>query len=70
MGEGSGIATSCSVGHRGGLDLVLLWPWSRAVAAVLILPRAQELSYAAGAAVNKQTNKTPEISPQGHTGIY
>ena len=24
-GQGSGIAVSCGVGHRGGLDPVLLW---------------------------------------------
>ena len=32
------IATSCSIGHRWSLDLVLLWLWCRWAAATLILP--------------------------------
>ena len=35
-GIGSGIAISCSVGHRLGLDLALLWLWRRLAAAALI----------------------------------
>jgi len=29
VGSGSGIAMSCGVGHRHGLDLALLWLWHR-----------------------------------------
>ena len=32
MGWGSGVAMSCGVGHRRGLDPVLLWLWHRLVA--------------------------------------
>ena len=31
--RGSGIAMSCGVGHRGGLDPRLLWLWCRLAAA-------------------------------------
>ena len=31
-----GIAMSCGLGHRHGLDLVLLWLWCRPVATALI----------------------------------
>ena len=34
--KGSGVAVSCSVGHRRGLDLVLLWLWCRPAAAAPI----------------------------------
>ena len=40
MGEGSGVASRCSVGHRHGLDLALLWLWCRPAAAALIQPLA------------------------------
>ena len=34
--KGSGIATSCGVGHRCGSDLALLWLWYRLAAAAPI----------------------------------
>ena len=40
--KGLGVAVSCSVGHRRGWDLMLLWLWYRAAAA-LIQPLAWEL---------------------------
>ena len=47
---------SCGVGHRHGLDLVLLWLWQRLAAVALIQPLAWELPYAAGVAL-KRKNK-------------
>ena len=32
--KGSGVAMSCGVGHRLGLDLALLWLWHRPAATV------------------------------------
>ena len=40
--KGSSIAVICSVGHRHGLDLALLWLWCRLAAAALIQPLAWE----------------------------
>ena len=37
------IAASCSVGHRRGSDLALLWLWRRPVAEVPIQPLAWQL---------------------------
>ena len=60
---------SCGVGHRLGLDPVLLWLWCRPSTVALIRSLAWELPYAAGAALKRQkTNKTPQIvgpHPQG-----
>ena len=42
---------SCGVGHRLGLDLVLLWLWQRLAAAALIQFLAWESPYAVGAAL-------------------
>ena len=67
MGEGSGIAVSCGVGHRRGLDPALLWLWCRLVAIAQIGPLAWEPPYAMGVAQEKgkktkQTNKTKKTS--------
>ena len=35
--KGSSVASSCGVGHRCGLDPVLLWLWHRLAAVALIL---------------------------------
>ena len=45
----SGIAVSCGVGCRCGLDPVLLWLWCRLVAATLIQSLTWQLPYATGA---------------------
>ena len=50
----SGIAISCSVSRRHILDPALQWLWCRPAAAAPILPLAQELPYAAGAALKKK----------------
>ena len=46
---------SCGVGHRRGLDLMLLWLWRRPAAAAPIRHLAWELPYAAGAALKRKT---------------
>ena len=58
MGGGSGVAVSCGVDHRRGLDLALLWLWRRPAAAAPIRPLAWELPYASGAAL-KEKKKNP-----------
>ena len=50
MGQGSGVAVSCGVGHRRGSDPALLWLWRRLAATAPIRPLAREPPYAAGAA--------------------
>ena len=45
----SGIAMSCGVGHRLGLDLALLWLWCRPAATALIRRLAWEPPYAESA---------------------
>ena len=52
-GKGSGMAVSCGVGHRCGLDPVLQWLWGRPAAAGPIQPLAWELPYATGAALKR-----------------
>ena len=42
------VLSCCGVGHRCGLDPVLLWLWCRSAAAALILPLAWEFPYAMG----------------------
>ena len=44
---------SCGVGHRRGLDPVLLWLWHRLVATDPIGPLVWEPSHVAGAALEK-----------------
>ena len=58
--KGSGVAVSCGVGHRRGLDPVWLWLWRRPVATAPIRPHAM------GEALQKQTKshrKTKTIGP-------
>ena len=50
----SGVAMSCGVGHRCGLDLVFLWLWSRPAAVALIGPLAWEPPHAEGVAPKKR----------------
>ena len=53
MGQGSGVAVSCGVGHRCGSDPVLLWLWHRPAATALIGPLAWEPPYAVGETLEK-----------------
>ena len=50
-GSVPGVAVSCGVGRRHGLDPTLLWLWCRPAAAAPIRAPAWELPYAAGEAV-------------------
>ena len=53
-GLGSSVAVSCSVSHRQGLDLVLLWMWHRLTAAAQVQPPAWKSPHAAGMIVKKK----------------
>ena len=66
MGQGSGGAMSCGVGHRHDLDLALLW--HGAAAAALIPPRAWEPQYAVGVALKREKKKTTRIGIAGVGG--
>ena len=60
----SGIAMSCGVGGRHGLDPALLWLWCRVAATALIRPLAWEPPYAEDMALkSKQTNKQKKPVP-------
>ena len=53
----SGIAMSCGVGHRGGLDPASLWLWCRLAAVAQIQPLAWELLYALGEEEERRKKK-------------
>ena len=57
---------SWAVGHRLGLDPVLLWLWYRLAATALIRPLAWEPPPAVGGALKRQNNKTKQ-KPQKPT---
>ena len=61
MGQGSGVAMSCGVGRRHGLDPTLLWLWCRLAAVALIGPLAWEPPYAAGVALEKAKKQKIKI---------
>ena len=61
VGSGSGIAMSCGVGSRHGLDLMLLWLWCRPVAVTLIRPLAWKPPHATGAALEKAEQQQKKI---------
>ena len=48
---------SCGVGHRRGLDPMLLWLWCRLAAAAPIRPLAWEPPYAVGVALKDKTKQ-------------
>ena len=58
MDEGSGVAVSCGVGRRRGLDPAWLLLWCRLVAVAPIRPLACEPPYAKGAALKRQKDQT------------
>ena len=62
MGQGSGVAISCDVGHRRGSDPALLWLWPAAVAP--IRPLAWVLLYATDAALKKKKPKKKSFKKQ------
>ena len=51
MGEGSGVAASCRVGHAYGLDPTLQWVWHGLAAVALVGTLTWELPGAADVAV-------------------
>ena len=53
VGQGTSVDMSCVVGHRFGLDPMLLWLWCRSAAVALIGPLAWELPYTMRAALKK-----------------
>ena len=53
---------SCGVGHRRGLDPALLCLWCRPAAAAQIRPLAWDPPYATGAALQKTTTTTKDIT--------
>ena len=55
---------SCGVGHRLGLDLVLLWLWCRPAATALIRPLVWEPSYATGVALKRQKTEEKKKKPR------
>ena len=57
--KGSGVAVSCGVGRRSGLDPVLLWLWRGPATAALIQPLVWKLPYGAGAALKRQKKYDP-----------
>ena len=58
---------SCAVGHRHGLDPLLLWLWHRPAAVVATGPLALEPPYAMDVALKTKQNKTKkqEEKPTG-----
>ena len=61
--KGCGVAMSCGVGRRRGLDPALLWLWRKPAAVAWIEPLGREFPYAAGAALNSKKQKK-KSSPQ------
>ena len=57
LGQGSGVAVSCGVGHRHGSDLALLWLWCRPAAIAPIRPLAWEPPHAVCAALKREKDK-------------
>ena len=53
----SGIAVSCGIGHRCGLDPKSLWLWLWPAAAAPIQPLAWELPYTTGVALKESKKK-------------
>ena len=52
---------SSGVGHRHGLNPLLLWLWGRLAAAAPIRPLAWEPPFAAGAALKRQKTKEKNV---------
>ena len=54
VGWGSGVAMSCGIGRRWGLEPLLLWLGCRPAAEAPVRPLAWELPYAASVALKQQ----------------
>ena len=57
VGQGSGVAVNCGVGHRRGSDPALLWLWCRPAATAPIQPLAWELPYAMHMVLKRKKKK-------------
>ena len=57
VGWGSGVATSCGVGHRHDLGPTVLWLWGTLGGVALICPLAWELPYATGVALRSKKKR-------------
>ena len=57
LGSGSGVAVSCGVGRRGGLDLAWLWLGWRPAAGALIRPPSLGTSMCRWCGPKKQKKK-------------
>ena len=62
MGQGSNVATNCSVGCRCSSDSTLLWLWYRPAAAALIQFLAWKLPYATGAAPKRKNKQNLNLN--------
>ena len=56
---------SCGIGHRCGLDPMLLWLWFRLAVEALIRPLAWKLPYAMGGATLKKIDQRGKTYNQG-----
>ena len=70
VGWESGIAMSCGVGNRHGLDLALLWLWCRLAAVALIWPLAWQPPRALGAALKRGKKKSVVIWSSNPTPVH
>ena len=71
MGWGAGIALSCGVGRRRGLDLASLWLCCRPGAVALIQPLGWDSPYAVGVALKSQKRKkTKNKNVERRTGAW
>ena len=68
VGEGSGVAVSCGVGHRLGSDPTLLWLWlwlwCKLAATIAIQPLAWEFPYAVGFGPKKKKKRQKNLKSQ------
>ena len=60
VAQQSGVAVSCSIGHKCGSDPSLLWQWYMLAAGAPIWLLAWELPYASGVALKNQKKKKKE----------
>ena len=58
-------ATSCGIGHRCSLDLVLLWLWHR----LQLQPIAPELPYAIGIAIKRKKKLNFILKKESYSSI-
>ena len=65
MGEESGVAVSCGVGRRRGVDLALLWLWCRRAATAPNGPLAWKAPHAVGVALEMAKKKKKDFIGKG-----